>query len=223
MQILIIEDEKKVARALKKGLEEENFKVDLAHTGEEGFFLINSKQYDLLILDLMLPGRDGIEILKTMREKNINIPVLILTAKDAIEDRVTGLESGADDYLVKPFAFAELLARLNALLRRGRHEDVLKLKADGLIMDLVNRNVTREGEKIELTKREFELLEYLLRNKNKIVTKDMIVRDVWKYSEDMQVTNIIEVYINFLRKKIDSRFSKKLIQTIRGVGYILKE
>lgn len=224
MQILVVEDEKKVAEALKEGLEAEHYKVNVAHTGEEGFFLINSQTFDLVLLDIMLPGRDGIDILNTLRRRGIQTPVLILTAKDAVEDRVLGLDSGADDYLVKPFAFPELLARIRALLRRGRTDQVLKLKSADLEMDLVTRRVNRAGSPIELTAREFDLLEYLLRNKGHVVSREMLTRDVWQ--ETSRVTpldNVIDVHIARLRRKIDGPFDTKLLNTIRGVGFILGE
>ena len=180
MQILVVEDERKVAKALKEGLEAERYQVTVAHTGEEGFYLLNSQTFDLVLLDLMLPGRDGFEIVKTLREKGLQTPVLILTARDTVDDRVLGLDSGADDYLVKPFAFPELLARIRALLRRGRIGEVLRLKLADLEMDLVTRKVTRSGGTIELTAREFELLEYLLRNQGHVVSREMLARDVWQ-------------------------------------------
>ena len=162
MRILVVEDEKKVARALQQGLEARNYEVTLAYTGEEGFFLVNAQTFDLLILDLMLPGRNGLEILATLRRQRLQTPVLILTARDALDDRVRGLDEGADDYLIKPFAFPELLARIRALLRRGRPDQVLHLKVGDLEMDLVTRRVTRKGQTIELSAREYDLLEYLL-------------------------------------------------------------
>jgi DNA-binding response OmpR family regulator len=224
MRILVIEDEVKVANALKEGLEHEGYTVDLAFTGEEGFFLLNQQTYDLVILDWMLPGRDGIEILKTVRQKGIRTPVLILTAKDAVEDRVEGLDSGADDYLIKPFAFPELLARIRALLRRGREEKTLRLSVGDLEMDLVTRKVTRRGKEIQLTLREFELLEYLMRHRGQIVSREMLARDVWH--ETLRATpldNVIDVHIARLRRKIDQPFAKKLLHTIRGVGFMLSE
>ena len=222
MNILIIEDEYKVAEALKEGLEHEGYSVDLAHTGEDGFFLLNSKQYDLLLLDLMLPGRDGIEILKTIRNKKLNIPVLILTARDTVEDRVLGLDSGADDYLVKPFAFPELLARIRALLKRGREKQIVLLQCADLEIDLVKRKVKRGEMAINLTLREFDLLEYLLSNKNQIVSREMLAADVWKETNRATpIDNLIDVHIARLRKKIDEPFTIKLLHTVRGVGFIL--
>jgi DNA-binding response OmpR family regulator len=224
MRILIVEDEAKVARALKEGLEAEHYEVVVARTGEEGFFRANSEIFDLLVLDLMLPGRDGIEVLTTLRKRGVQTPVLILTAKDAVEDRVLGLDSGADDYLVKPFAFPELLARIRALVRRGRTDLVLRLKAGDLEMDLVTRKVTRGDHMLELTSREFELLEYLMRHQNQLVSREMLTREVWKESfRATPLDNVIDVHITRLRKKVDQDFPTKLIHTVRGVGFILRE
>src|SRR5438094_2037376 len=176
MRILVVEDEAKVAAALKEGLGAEHHEVVVSATGEDGFFRVNAEIFDLIVLDLMLPGRDGIEILSTLRRRGLGTPVLILTARDAVEDRVLGLDRGADDYLVKPFAFAELLARIRALLRRGRPDQVLRLKAADLDMDLVTRRVVRGGRSLELTPREFELLEYLLRHAGHVVSREMLAR-----------------------------------------------
>ncbi len=224
MQILFIEDERKVAQAVHEGLEREGYHVDLAHSGEEGFFLLNSKQYDLLLLDLMLPGRDGLEILNTLRKKGLTLPVLILTARDAVEDRVAGLDTGADDYLTKPFAFPELIARIRALLRRGRGEQLLRLQVADLEMDLVTRKVLRAGKSISLTSREFNLLEYLLRQQGQIVSREMLAQDVWHETERATpIDNLIDVHIARLRRKIDDPFLLKLLHTVRGVGFILSE
>ncbi|HGY56974.1 MAG TPA: response regulator transcription factor [Caldithrix abyssi] len=224
MRILFVEDEQKVALAVQEGLEREGYQVDLAHSGEEGFFMLNSGQYDLLLLDLMLPGRDGLEILKTMRQKNMTVPVLILTARNAVEDRVEGLDSGADDYLTKPFAFPELLARIRALLRRGRGEQIMRFKMADLEMDLVTRKVSRGQNIITLTSREFDLLEYLLRHQGQIVSREMLARDVWGETERATpIDNLIDVHIARLRRKIDDPFAQKLLHTVRGVGFILSE
>jgi DNA-binding response OmpR family regulator len=224
MKILVIEDDKKVAQALKKGLESEHYQVEVAYAGEEGFFLISTQKFDLIILDLMLPGRDGLEILTALRGKQDKIPVLILTAKDAIEDRVIGLDSGADDYLIKPFAFPELLARIRALLRRRINGQVLKLKLGGLEMDLVRHVVTRNEQLIPLTVKEFEIIEYLLRNQGQIVTREMLARDVWQETQRATpLDNVIDVHIARLRKKIDEPFANRLLHTVRGVGFILTE
>lgn len=224
MKILIIEDEKKVAKALKEGLEHENINTQTACNGEEGFFQLNAQTFDLVIFDLNLPGRDGIEILKTIRQKGVTTPVLILTARDSVESKVEGLETGADDYLVKPFAFPELLARIRVLLRRGKSEQETHLKRNDLEMDLLSRKVVRNGQMIPLTVREFELLEYFLKNKNKIVSREMLGKEVWKeIARATPLDNVIDVHIAHLRKKIDDPFAVKLLHTIRGVGFILSE
>src|SRR5439155_9664572 len=216
MRILVVEDEKKVAKALQQGLEAKNYEVILAHTGEEGFFLVNAQTFDLLILDLMLPGRNGLEILTTLRRRGLHTPVLILTARDGLDDRVRGLDEGADDYLVKPFALPELYARIRALLRRGRTDQVLRLKAGDLEMDLVTRSVTRADRTIELSAREFDLLEYLLRYSGQVVSKEMVARDVWRETgRATPLDNLIEVHIARLRRKIDDPFPTKLLKTVR--------
>ncbi len=222
MRILVIEDEQKVARALKEGLEHEGYQVSIAHSGEEGFYLLNSGTFELLLLDLMLPGRDGLEILKTIRRQQMNLPVLILTARDAIEDRVEGLNSGADDYLTKPFAFSELLARIRALLRRGNDEQTLQLQLDDLQMDLLLRKVKRSGKTLNLTLREYELLEYLLRHQGEVVSREMLASDVWQETNRATpIDNLIDVHIARLRRKLDDPFATKLLHTIRGVGFLL--
>jgi two-component system, OmpR family, copper resistance phosphate regulon response regulator CusR len=224
MRILVVEDEGKVARALKEGLEAEHYDVVVSGTGEDAFFRVNAETFDLVLLDWMLPGRDGIEILTTLRKRELDTPVLILTARDAVEDRVLGLDSGADDYLVKPFAFPELLARIRALVRRGRPNGVLRLKAADLDMDIVARRVTRSGAPIELTSREFELLEYLLRHHQQLVSREMLAREVWKEpARATPLDNVIDVHIARLRKKIDHDAPTKLIHTVRGVGFVLRE
>lgn len=224
MRILIIEDEKKVAKALKDGLERENFEIQTAYNGEDGFFLINSETFDLILLDLNLPGRDGIKVLETMRQKGISTPVLILTARDTLESKVTGLESGADDYLVKPFAFPELVARIRALIRRGKSDDETQLHLGDLEVDLLSRKVIRNKRPLQLTTKEFELLEFLLRNKNKIVSREMLEKDVWKdVGRATPLDNVIDVHIAHLRKKLDDPFSTKMLHTLRGVGFILSE
>ncbi|MBI4231143.1 MAG: response regulator transcription factor [Planctomycetes bacterium] len=224
MRLLVVEDETKIARALKTGLEEEHYDVTVARTGEEGFFLINEQTFDLVLLDLMLPGRGGLEILKTLRQRGLQTPVLILTAKDAVADRVEGLDGGADDYLVKPFAFPELLARIRTLLRRGRPDQVLRLKAADLDMDLATRKVTRSGRPLDLTAREFEILEYLLRCAGRTVSREMLARDVWKEtSRDPALDNVIDVHMTRLRRKVDAGARQRLLHTVRGVGFILKE
>ncbi|NNG15555.1 MAG: response regulator transcription factor [Gemmatimonadales bacterium] len=224
MRLLIIEDELKVAHALESGLTEEHYDVVVSTSGEDGFFKLNAEVFDLVILDLSLPGRDGIEILDTIRKRGLQTPVLILTARDSIADRVLGLETGADDYLVKPFAFPELVARIQALLRRGRPESVLKLQAGDLNVDLVTRTVTRGGQTLSLTAREFELLEYLVRHQGHAVSREMLARDVWKVEPGLTpLDNVIDVQMSRLRRKIDQGCPRKLIHTLRGVGFMLQE
>jgi DNA-binding response OmpR family regulator len=222
VKVLVVEDEAKVARALKEGLEGEHYDVVVAKTGEEGFFRANAELFDLVILDLMLPRRDGLEVLGTLRSRGIQTPVLILTARDTIDDRVHGLDRGADDYLVKPFAFPELLARIRALLRRGRMDRVLKLQHDDLEMDLVTRRVTRRAQVLDLTAKEFEILEYLLRHQDRVVSREMLARDVWQVAaRATPLDNVIDVTIARLRRKVDDPFDRKLIHTVRGVGFVL--
>jgi two-component system copper resistance phosphate regulon response regulator CusR len=224
LRILVVEDETKVARALQEGLVREKYDVVVASTGEEGFFLVNAEEFDLVILDLMLPGRDGLEVLSTLRKRGLETPVLILTARDAIEDRVQGLDHGADDYLVKPFAFAELLARVRARLRRGRTEQSPLLRIADLEMDVLSRNARRGGQYLDLTAREFELLEYLLRHKEQIVSREMLARYVWKETaRATPLDNVMDVHINRLRRKVDEPFDRKLIHTIRGVGFVVRD
>jgi DNA-binding response OmpR family regulator len=224
MRVLVVEDEPTVARAVQEGLAAEHYDVVVALTGEDGFFYANAETFDVVVLDLMLPGRDGLEVLATLRKRGLQTPVLILTAREAVEDRVRGLDSGADDYLVRPFAFPELLARIRALLRRGRVDQVLRLKAGDLDMDLVTRKVTRGHRVLELTAREFELLEYLLRHQNQLVSREMLSHDVWKEpARATPLDNVIDVHIARLRKKVDHECATKLIHTVRGVGFILRE
>ena len=222
MRILIVEDEKKVAAFIKKGLEEETYAVDVAYDGEDGLHMGVENQYDLIILDLMLPIIDGLSVLSRLREKKVETPILLLTAKDSVEDKVTGLNTGADDYLTKPFAFSELLARIRVLLRRGKAETKTVLQIDGLSLDLVSHKVKRNDEEIELTGKEYSLLEYFMRNQGKVLTRTMIAEHVWDYNFDT-FTNVIDVYVNHLRKKIDKSYPEKLLHTLRGVGYIMKE
>jgi len=221
MRILIVEDEKKVAAFIKKGLEEETYAVDIATDGEEGFHLGEQNQYDLIILDLMLPKINGLDILSGLRAQKIDTPILLLTAKDSVEDKVEGLNQGADDYLTKPFAFSELLARIRVLLRRGKAESKTILEIADLTLNLVSHKVSRGNEEIELTGKEYSLLEYFMRNQEKVLTRTMIAEHVWDYNFDT-FTNVIDVYVNHLRKKIDKNFSNKLLHTLRGVGYVMK-
>jgi two-component system copper resistance phosphate regulon response regulator CusR len=221
-RLLVVEDQKKLLSSLRSGLEEEGYEVVVAANGEQGYYAATTEPIDAIVLDLLLPGRDGIRVLRDLRANGFTRPVLILTALDAVEDRVLGLDSGADDYLVKPFAFAELLARLRALLRRDVSGRELVLRADDLEVDLLARRVVRGGIELDLTKREYELLEYLLRHKNAAVTRDMIARDVWKEVAGAP-TNAIDVYVTMLRKKVERPGTRQLIHTIRGVGYALRD
>jgi two-component system, OmpR family, copper resistance phosphate regulon response regulator CusR len=225
MRILVVEDEKKLANALQKGLAAEEYSVKVANTGEEAFFLVSTERFDILLIDIMLPGRDGIEILKALRQKGFASPVLILTSKDAIEDRVRGLEAGADDYLVKPFAFPELLARIQAIARRTNvREAVFMLKLADLEMDKLRHTVSREGRELTLTSREFELLAYFLHHQGHVVSREMIARDVWNESaRHTPLDNVIDVHIAHLRQKLDEPFEKKLLHTLRGVGFVLRD
>ncbi len=222
MKILVVEDEKKVANFLRKGLQEEGYAVDLADNGLDGLSFATDKDYDLIILDIYLPKLDGIAVLKKLREERVATPVLLLTVRATIEDKVLGLNSGADDYLTKPFAFDELIARVRALLRRGAGgiEDSVLRFAD-VSLDLARHTVTRGSRKIELTLKEFSLLEYLMRNAGRVVTRTMITDHVWNQDFDTG-TNVVDVYVNYLRKKIDAESEARLIHTVRGVGYVMK-
>jgi heavy metal response regulator len=222
MRILVVEDEKKVSSFIKRGLEEEKYEVDTAGDGEEGMKMALGKPYDLIVLDWMLPKKDGLTMVKELREKKTMTPVLMLTAKDSLEDIIAGLDSGSDDYLTKPFAFAELLARVRALLRRSEMDKGAELRFGDLRLDPVSHKVWRKDKEIDLTAKEYGLLEYFMRNANQVLTRTMIADHVWDYTFDT-FTNIIDVYVNYLRKKIDRDADKKLIHTVRGVGYIFKE
>ena len=222
-RILVVEDEIKVAGALREGLESEGYRVCLAHTGEDGYFQASSQPFELLILDRMLPGRDGLEILGALRRGGFLTPVLVLTARDGVEDRVAGLDAGADDYLVKPFAFAELLARVRALVRRSRGDQLLRLAVGDLTIDVVGRMVFRAGLQIDLTTREYELLEYLVRHKGTLVSREMLARDVWGETDRCTpLDNVIDVHIARVRRKVDTG-GARLIHTVRGVGFIVRE
>jgi DNA-binding response OmpR family regulator len=224
MRVLVVEDEMKVANALREGLEGEKFEVIVERTGEGAFFRVNTESFDVILLDLTLPGRDGLEILQALRQRGVKAPVLVLTARDSLQDRVTGLDAGADDYLIKPFAFAELLARIRALVRRGRVAETPRLSVSDLEMDLVTRKVTRNAQPVELTVREFELLEYLLRYNGQVVSRETLARDVWKETaRTTPLDNVIDVHIARLRRKVDLDQSIKLIHTVRGVGFMLRE
>lgn len=222
MRILVIEDEKKIADFIKRGLKEEGYAVDVAHDGENGLFMAKTNEYDLILLDLMLPKLDGIDVCKRLREARIATPIIMLTAKDALVDKVAGLDSGADDYLTKPFIFEELLARVRANLRKGDSQASTQIALADLSLDLATHTVMRAGKEIDLTAKEYALLEFLMRNKGTVVTRTMISEHVWDIDFDT-FTNVIDVYINYLRKKIDGAYAQKLIHTVRGRGYILKE
>lgn len=224
VKILVIEDDAKTAQAIRRGLVTEGYDAAVARTGEEGFFQLNSEAFDLVVLDWMLPGRDGIEILTALRSRSTKPPVLLLTARDAVEDRVTGLDSGADDYLVKPFAFAELLARIRSLLRRTAQEDALLKQVADLTLDIQSRRVWRAEQEIVLTPREFDLLVYLMRYEGQVVTRQMLAQDVWREpNRATPLDNVIDVHLAHLRKKLDEGQRTKLIQTVRGVGFTLRE
>ncbi len=224
MRVLVVEDEQKVADALREGLEDERYEVVVERTGEGAFFRVNTERFDVILLDLGLPGRDGLEILKALRNRGLETPVLAVTARDSLEDRIIGLDSGADDYIVKPFAFAELLARIRALVRRGRTSEAPRLVVGDLEMDLVTRKVARGGRAVELTVREFELLEYLLRHHDQVVPRETLARDVWKETaRTTPLDNVIDVHIARLRRKVDLDQPIKLIHTVRGVGFVLRE
>ncbi len=221
-KILVVEDEKKVASFIKRGLEEESFSVDVAGDGEEGLALAETNRYDLILMDLMLPKMDGLSVVRELRSKDVGTPVLCLTAKDTVEDIVSGLDSGSDDYLTKPFAFAELLARVRALLRRGSQDRGAELTFADLRLDPVTHKVWRGEKEIDLTAKEYALLEYFMRSPEQVLTRTMIAEHVWDYTFD-SFTNIIDVYVNYLRKKVDRDFQQKLIHTVRGIGYVLKQ
>lgn len=224
MRILVVEDEHKIARAIKKGLEQETYVVDLAFDGEEGYDMASTEDYDVIVLDLMLPKLDGISICKKLRSEGNHTPILILTARGEVEDKVEGLNSGADDYLAKPFSFAEFLARIKALMRRPKQSLDTVLKVSSLTLDTINYKAERQNKPIALSKTEYSLLEYLMRNKNKVLTKEQIINHVWDYDADV-LPNTVEVYMGYLRGKIDKPFknSKPLLQTIRGFGYSLTD
>lgn len=222
MKILVVEDEKKVAGFIKRGLEEDDYKVSVTYDGAEGLKLALEEDFSLVILDVMLPKKDGLTVIKELRAAGKHVPVLMLTARDTTEDIVSGLDAGSDDYLTKPFAFAELLARVRALLRRGEQDRGAEILFADLRLDPVAHKVWRSGTEIDLTAKEYGLLEYMMRNPNMVLSRAMIAEHVWDYAFD-SFTNIIDVYVNYLRKKVDKDFSVKLIHTVRGQGYILRE
>jgi heavy metal response regulator len=222
MHILVVEDEKKVASFIQRGLEAEHYVVDVAYDGEAGLTRLFDGEYDLVILDVMLPKRDGLALLREMRQRHLTVPVLMLTARDTLADKITGLDQGADDYLTKPFAFEELLARVRALLRRGMSAPASVLTLADLRLDPVTRQVTRGAKRIDLTAKEFALLEFFLRHPGRVLSRALIAQHVWGVDFDT-FTNVIDVYVNYLRKKIDADSPPKLLHTVRGVGYVLKE
>jgi two-component system copper resistance phosphate regulon response regulator CusR len=222
-RLLVVEDEQKVADALREGLRSDGYDVTVEHTGEAAFFRTNTETFDLILLDLGLPGRDGLDILQAIREGGVETPVLVLTARDTIADRVKGLNSGADDYLIKPFAFAELLARIRAVVRRGRTTDPDRLAVDTLEIDGPSRRVSRAGQPVELTAKEFDLLLYLTRHARQVVSRDTLVREVWRETaRSTTLDNVIDVHISRLRRKVDGEHPVKLIHTVRGVGFVLR-
>ena len=224
LRILVVEDEEKVARALHEGLAGEGYDVKIARTGEDAFFLVSTEAFDVVLLDLTLPGRDGFQILAALRQQGRDTRVLVLTARDTLEDRVKGLDGGADDYLVKPFAFAELLARIRAMVRRGRVTAAPRLAAGDLEMDLWTRKVQRAGRSVEITTREFDLLEHLLRFEGQVVSRETLAREVWREKgRSFTLDNVIDTHVARLRKKIDADQPVKLIHTIRGVGFMIFE
>jgi len=222
LRILVIEDEAKIAQFIKRGLKEEGYAIDVAVDGEEGHFMLSSNEYDVIILDLMLPKIDGLTLCRTLRKEGNQTPIIMLTAKDTVKDKVKGLDSGADDYLPKPFAFEELLARVRVLLRKKDSRVQTQLKVEDLVLDLLTHKVTRGDREIDLTVKEYALLEYLMRNAGNIVTRTMISEHVWDINFDT-FTNVIDVYINYLRNKVDNGFENKMIHTVRGKGYLLKK
>lgn len=222
MRILVVEDDRKIASFVVNGLKQSGFAVDHSPDGEQGLLLAQTTSYDAAVIDIMLPKLDGLSLVQQLRKETIRTPVIILSAKASVDDRVKGLQAGGDDYLTKPFAFSELLARVQALIRRSTHAaEPTRLTVGDLSLDLLTREVTRNGQKIELQTREFSLLEYLMRHAGRVVTKTMILEHVWDYSFDPQ-TNVVDVLVHRLRAKVDKDFPKKMIQTLRGVGYVLK-
>jgi two-component system copper resistance phosphate regulon response regulator CusR len=223
VRILVVEDEPKLAEAVKQGLEGEEHAVSVASTGEDGFYLAQTQAFDLLIFDIMLPGRDGVEVMGNLRRLGDRTPVLLITSKDAVEDRVHGLDAGADDYLAKPFAISELQARVRALGRRNSLDNQASLKLEDLELNRLQHVASRGGKELDLTAREFELLEYLLRHADRVVSREMLARDVWKESaRHTPLDNVIDVHIARLRRKVDDPFPRRLLRTVRGVGFMLR-
>ena len=221
MRVLVVEDEVKMVRAVRRGLEQEGYAVDSASDGDEGLYLATENAYDAIVLDVMLPGIDGFEVCRRLRAEQRWAPVLMLTARDTVADRIEGLDVGADDYLVKPFAFGELLARVRALIRRGAVERPVVLRAGDVILDPAAHAVTRSGRQVELSAREFALLEFLMRHPGEVVSRTVILEHVWDYSYD-GLSNVVDVYVGYLRRKLEQPFGRTLIRTVRGVGYVLE-
>jgi len=221
MRILVVDDDRRLCGIIKRGLLEEGYAVDVAHDGEEGGYLAESESYDVIILDIMMPIKDGLEVCRSLREKRVNIPILMLTARDSVEDRVTGLDAGADDYLVKPFAFNELLARIRALLRREGASKSPRIQVGDLVLDTVTRESWRGQRLIELTTKEYTILEYFMRHPNMVITRTMLQEHAWDYDFD-SLSNLIDVYIRRLRRKIDNGEPESMFQTVRGAGYRLR-
>ena len=221
MRVLVVEDEVKMARAIRRGMEQEGYAVDTALDGDEGLHLVTENDYDAIVLDVMLPGIDGLEVCRRLRERGRWAPVLMLTARDTVPDRIEGLDAGADDYLVKPFAFGELLARLRALIRRGAVERPAVLQVGDLALDPAGHSVTRAGRQVELSAREFALLEFLMRHPGEVVSRTAILEHVWDYNYD-GFSNVVDVYVGYLRRKLEQPFGRTLIRTVRGVGYALE-
>ncbi|MBI3561686.1 MAG: response regulator transcription factor [Gammaproteobacteria bacterium] len=223
MRILIVEDEEKLAALLQQALTVDHHAVTVSFSGEDGFYLINTDSFDLIVLDIMLPGRDGLEILRTVRAQGVHTPILMLTARDSVDDRVLGLDAGADDYIVKPFAMSELRARIRALARRGNPDEITLLNYQDIELNLITRSVLRAGKPIDLTTKEFELLECLLRHRQHIVSREMLARIVWKSTaRATPLDNVIDVHMARLRKKIDEPFAPSVLHTVRGLGFVLK-
>ena len=222
MRVLVVEDEQKVSAFIKRGLEQSSYGVDVAETGEAALELALSNEYDVIILDLMLPGIGGLDVVRELRKRKLETPVLALTARGELDDRIAGLDAGCDDYMPKPFAFQELLARVRALLRRATAVRLPVLTYRDLNLDPATRTVTRSGQRVELTNKEYALLEYLMRFPEQVLTRSVLLENVWGYDFETQ-SNVLEVYMNFLRRKVDAKFDKKLLHTVRGVGYVLRE
>ena len=225
MRVLVVEDDRKVAEALREGLQTEDYEVAVERTGEGAFFRTSTEAFDLVLLDLGLPGRDGLEVMAAIRRKQISVPIIVLTARDTVAERVVGLDAGADDYMVKPFAFAELLARMRVLLRRGRSPDARQMTVGSLSLDAISRKVTHSGQPLDLTLREFELLEFLMRYEGQVVSRDTLAREVWKESgRTPSLDNVIDAHMARLRRKFDDGgAAARMIHTIRGVGFMLRE